>query len=404
MSAEGHVAELPTDPSSSLRRGTGRGGTPLVLLASTMRIAQIAPLFERVPPDGYGGTERVVSYLTEELVQRGHDVTLYASGDSRTSAHLIAGCERALRPAGRCRHYLPQQVAMLDDLFARIHEYDVVHFHIDCTHYPLTARSATPAVTTLHGRLDVEDLQPCFQRFRHLAFVSISDHQRLPVPWIGWQATVYHGLPRDLHTPVAAPGDYLAFLGRMSPEKGCETAFTIAERTGLPLRLAGKLDVNDQPYWSTRVAPRFGQPGIEYVGEIGGRDKDDFLGGARALLFPIDWPEPFGLVMIEAMACGTPVIAFRRGSVPEVIEDGLTGFIVDDVDGAVAAIGRLGELDRRRIRARFEERFSVERMTDDYLQVYEDLVARGAFHVRALHRTGGTSRRAARPSFRARRP
>lgn len=365
-----------------------------------MRIAQVSPLFERVPPGGYGGTERVVSYLTEELVRRGHQVTLFATADSITSARLVPGAPAALRPAGRDRFAHIYHVAMLDEVYARADEFDVVHAHVDCLHFPLALRSPVPWLTTIHGRLDLEDIVACYRRFAALPFVSISNDQRRPMPWLHWRATVHHGLPRTLHSPVRRPGDYLAFLGRMSPEKGFEDAVEIARRTGLPLRAAGKLDPSDEVYWRRRVLPFFDSGEVEYVGEIGGRVKDEFLGGARALLFPIDWPEPFGLVMIEAFACGTPVIGYRRGSVPEVIEDGLTGFIVDRVDEAVRAVAHVGRLDRGRIRARFEERFSVERMTDDYLRLYHEL---GATHGRTHQRAGGATRRAAGPTYRARR-
>jgi glycosyltransferase involved in cell wall biosynthesis len=366
-----------------------------------MKIAQISPLFERVPPVGYGGTERVVSYLTEELVRRGHDVTLFASGDSLTGAELVPGCARALRLDGKSQAHLPYHLTMLDEVFARVDEFDLVHFHIDCIHFPLTARHSVAALTTLHGRLDLDDIHECFQHFKNLSFVSISDDQRAPMPWLDWAGTVHHGLPLDLHTPVERPGDHLAFLGRMSPEKGAETAIEIARRAGMPIRLAGKVDDVDVSYFEQKIRPLFSAGDLEYVGEIGGNAKDEFLGGARALLFPIDWPEPFGLVMIEAMACGTPVVAFRRGSVPEVIDDGVTGFVVDSVDDAVAALAACASLDRRLIRETFERRFSATRMTDDYLQIYEHLLERGATHARATHRHGGTGRRAARASYRS---
>jgi glycosyltransferase involved in cell wall biosynthesis len=362
-----------------------------------MRIAQVSPLFERVPPTAYGGTERVVSYLTEELVRRGHDVTLFASGDSQTRARLVPGCAEALRPAGRARHHLGYHLAMIDEVFARAADFDVIHFHTDLFQFPFARACATPCVTTLHGRLDLDDFEPCFRRFRDQAFVSISDAQRAPMPWLGWRATVHHGLPRALHAFDKRGGDSVVFLGRMSPEKGCEAAIEIALRAGRRLRMAGKIDQEDADYWAARVDPLRARHGIDYVGEIGGRTKDEFLGSAAALLFPIDWPEPFGLVMIEAMACGTPVIAFRRGSVPEVIEDGVTGFVVDDVDGAVAALARIHELDRRRIRETFERRWVVERMTDDYLDVYQEL--HEATHGQPI--AGGSGRRAARPSYRA---
>jgi glycosyltransferase involved in cell wall biosynthesis len=363
-----------------------------------MRIAQVSPLYERVPPVAYGGTERVVSYLTEGLVRRGHEVTLFATGDSITSATLVAGAPRGLRLEADCTDAIIHHVAMIDEVLQRAGDFDVLHFHTDYLHFPLLAHLDLPALTTLHGRLDLPDYVRCFRRFADLDFVSISDAQRTPMPWLSWTSTVYHGLPPDLHTPVARTGDYLAFLGRMSPEKGFEDAVEIARRAGLPLRCAGKLDRNDQTYIDEKVRPLLASPGIEYVGEIGGRDKDEFLGGAAALLFPICWPEPFGLVMIEAMACGTPVVAFRAGSVPEVIDEGITGFIVDDVDAAVRAVPRALALDRGDVRATFDRRFSAERMVDDYLEIYRELVARGRGHGReqlAIARPGGSGARAA---------
>jgi glycosyltransferase involved in cell wall biosynthesis len=339
-----------------------------------VRIAQIAPLYESVPPTGYGGTERVVSWLTEELVRRGHEVTLFASGDSATAARLIAGCPGALRPAG-LDHDVDIHQPMLDDVFARADrgEFDVLHFHTDDLHLPRLARSPHPALTTLHGRLDRPE-QRKFRRFARQGFVSISQAQRRPLPELRWLRTVYHGLPRDLHTYRGGGGDYLAFLGRLSPEKGFAHAVEIAARAGMRLLAGGKRDRHDRAYIET-IEPLLALPHVEFVGEIGGSIKDDLLGGARALLFPICWPEPFGLVMIEAMACGTPVIAYRHGSVPEVIDRGRTGFVVDDLDQAVAAVARLDELDRAVVRATFDERFSVGRMTDDYLAIYRDLIA-----------------------------
>jgi glycosyltransferase involved in cell wall biosynthesis len=364
-----------------------------------VRIAQVAPLFERVPPSAYGGTERIVSYLTEGLVERGHDVTLFASGDSETAARLVPGCERALRGTELEPFWIHYQTAMLDDVYARAAEFDVIHFHCDVLHFPMLRRLATPAVTTTHGRLDLPPIARCLERFAGLSYVAISDDQRRSRPELAWKRTIHHGIPRDLHTPVATPGDYLAFLGRMSVEKGCVAAVDIARRAGLPVRFAGKLDRNEKPYWAEHVMPLFERGEVEYVGEIGGASKDRFLGGARALLFPIDWPEPFGLVMIEAMACGTPVIAFRRGSVPEVIEDGVTGFVVDDVEGAVAAVARLDELDRAVIRRRFEERFAEDIMIDNYVELYRELADQGAQHGRdAIRSIGGNGRRAAAPA------
>ncbi|HTJ45893.1 MAG TPA: glycosyltransferase family 4 protein [Kofleriaceae bacterium] len=348
-----------------------------------MRIAQVSPLYERVPPIAYGGTERVVAYLTDELVERGHEVTLFASGDSITRAELVPGCERSLRLGGN-EDPIAAHVAMIDEVFRRAErgDFDVIHFHTDYLHFPLLDREPYPALTTTHGRLDLGDHAPLFRRFAHLRFASISDAQRAPMSWLDWIGTVHHGLPIDLH-PAGSGGGYLAFLGRLSPEKGCEDAIAIAARAGLPLAIAGKRDRHDLDYCRERLDPLIAGPGVEFIGEIGGRAKDDFLGGARALLFPIDWPEPFGLVMIEAMACGTPVIAYRRGSVPEVIDHGVTGFVVDSIDEAVRAVDRCAHLDRATVRATFEARFSAARMADDYLALYDQL---GSQHGRDLVR------------------
>ncbi len=338
-----------------------------------MRIAQVAPLFESVPPRTYGGTERVVSYLTEELVRQGHEVTLFASGDSRTRARLVAPCARALRLDPDCRDPLAAQVLLLEEVWRRAGDFDVVHFHCGCLHYPLAQRLRVPHVTTLHGRLDLPEAQDLQRSFRELPLVSISDAQRRPMPWANWLATIYHGLPRELYRPAFAPGRYLLFLGRISPEKRPDRAVEIAARAGLPLVVAAKVDAVDRCYYEERIRPLLGQPHVDFVGEVGEAKKQELLAGAAALLFPIDWPEPFGMVMIEAMACGTPVIAFPHGSVPEVVDHGLTGFIVPDLPAAVAAVERVGELDRRRIRQRFEERFSAERFASDHLRLYERL-------------------------------
>jgi glycosyltransferase involved in cell wall biosynthesis len=340
-----------------------------------MRIAQIAPLFESVPPSLYGGTERIVSYLTEELVRRGHEVTLFASGDSTTDAELVACSERALRLDPEVNDHVPHHVAMLERVRQRAHEFDVLHFHIDILHYPLIGAFADRTVTTLHGRLDLPDLKPLYALCPHLPLVSISDAQRRPMPDANWTGTVYHGLPSGLlpFTPVPQ-GDYVAFLGRVSAEKGLVNAINIAARAGLPLKIAAKIDKADREYWSGTVQPLIAaHANVEFIGEIGERDKAEFLGNARALLFPIEWPEPFGLVMIEAIACGTPVIAFPRGSVPEIIDHGESGFIVNTVEQAVDATLALDALDRSRVRACFDRRFCVERMVDDYLALYSSL-------------------------------
>jgi len=339
-----------------------------------MKIAQVAPLFESVPPQGYGGTERVVSYLTEELVRQGHQVTLFASGDSVTQAHLVAACPRALRLDEQCVDQLAHCMVLLEHVFRQAPTFDLLHFHIDYLHFPLSARQRVPHVTTLHGRLDIPDLVPVYQTFPRMPVVSISDAQRIPLPGLQWQGTVYHGLPEDLYTFQDTPGSYLAFLGRISPEKGIEQAIAIARQAGMPLKIVAKIDLVDREYFQAVVQPLLDDPLVEYLGEMGERDKNAFLGQAYALLFPIDWPEPFGLVMIEALACGTPVIAYGRGSVPEVVEDGVTGWIVAGQDDAIQAIAQVSTLSRRRCRQTFEERFSATQMTQDYLRIYQQLL------------------------------
>ncbi len=343
-----------------------------------MRIAQVAPLIESVPPAGYGGTERIVSYLTEELVRQGHDVTLYASGDSRTSARLVACAPRALRLDEGVIDPLAHGIVELERVFADAAEYDVIHWHVDYLHFPVSRRLTVPSLTTLHGRLDIPDLQPMYAEFAEMPVVSISNDQRVPLPDANWIATVHHGLPADELTPGVEVGDYLAFLGRMSPEKRADRAIEVARRAGLPIKLAAKVDRVDREYFDREIEPLLNGPEVDFVGEIGGELKHDLLARAKALLFPIDWAEPFGLVVIEAMACGTPVIAYRSGSVPELITDGVNGFIVDDLEGAVAAVGRLDELDRSTVRTAFEDRFTAERMARDYLRVYEQLIGAAA--------------------------
>jgi glycosyltransferase involved in cell wall biosynthesis len=341
-----------------------------------VRIAQVSPLYESVPPKYYGGTERVVSYLTEELVRQGHEVTLFASGDSTTRAHLIAPCRASLRLQKDCIDQLAHHIVMLELVAKRASDFDVIHFHIDYLHFPLSRRQSIPHLTTLHGRLDLPDLVPLYREFAEMPVVSISNAQRLPLPWVNWLATVHHGLPKQLYRFRRELGRYLCFLGRISPEKRVDRAVEMARRIGMPLKIAAKVDNVDRQYFAQVIEPLLTLPGIEYVGEVGEDQKDELLGNAYALLFPIDWPEPFGLVMIEAMACGTPVIAYRQGSVEEVLDDGVTGFVVDGLDEAVRAAERVKELDRRRCRQVFEERFSVARMARDYLALYERLVDR----------------------------
>lgn len=344
-----------------------------------MKIAQIAPLAESVPPRLYGGTERVVSYLTEELSGLGHEVTLFASGDSSTRARLLACAPRALRLDPGVRDPMPHLLLMLERVRQRAHEFDLLHFHIEPPlHFSLFRGLASKTLTTLHGRLDLPDLQPLFQEFSDMPVVSISDSQRRALPAANWVGTVHHGLSAEVCPFNPAPrGRYFAFLGRVSPEKGVERAIAIARAAGVRLRIAAKVDATDQKYYRERVAPLIGGQ-VEFLGELGEGDKPAFLGNAIALLFPIDWPEPFGLAMIEAMACGTPVLAWRNGAVPEVVEHGVSGFIVDSLEQAVALVPRLARLDRTWVRARYEARFTAARMARDYLAVYRSLGRRYA--------------------------
>jgi glycosyltransferase involved in cell wall biosynthesis len=340
-----------------------------------VKIAQIAPLVESVPPTLYGGTERVVSWLTEELVARGHEVTLFASGDSVTAARLEPIVPRSLRLDG-IHNSTPYNIIMLDRVAARMAEFDVLHFHIDFFHYPLFRSMAHKTLTTLHGRQDLPELPALYRAFPHMPLVSISNQQREPVPPVNWMGTVYHGLPETLLQEGQGEGGYLAFLGRICADKGPLEAIEIARRAGMTLKMAAKVDPADRQYFDEQVKPVLDvSPHVEFIGEINDSQKQDFLGRARALLFPIDWPEPFGLVMIESMACGTPVIAFNSGSVPEVMEDGLTGFVVDDIEGAVVAVGKLDRLFRPSIRSRFQERFSAGAMARDYMKIYQQLAA-----------------------------
>jgi glycosyltransferase involved in cell wall biosynthesis len=340
-----------------------------------MRIAQIAPLFEAVPPKLYGGTERVVSFLTEELVALGHEVTLFASGDSVTRAELVPVWPNALRLDASVRDQTAPQMLLLEAVRRRAAEFDVLHFHLDYLPFSLFSRQATPFVTTLHGRLDLPELKPIFGAFPKVAVVSISDNQREPLPDAHYAGTVYHGLPAGLLTPQKrAKPDYLAFLGRIAPEKGPDSAIRIARACGIPLKIAAKIDKADQAYFDQVIRPMLGDGGVEMVGEISDAQKPAFLSGALALLMPIAWPEPFGLVMIESMACGTPVIAFNHGSVPEIIDDGLTGYIVENEAGAVAAVSRLDRLPRGLVRSIFMERFTARRMAQAYVSIYRDLI------------------------------
>ncbi|MGC2202026.1 MAG: glycosyltransferase family 4 protein [Stellaceae bacterium] len=339
-----------------------------------MRIAQIAPLIEAVPPKLYGGTERIVAYLTDELVAMGHEVTLFASGDSVTTARLEAGWPRALRLDPSARDYIAPLITMLERLVPRAGEFDVVHLHCDYLAYPILTRAGVPFLATLHGRLDLPELRALYAAYSDVPVVSISDTQRQPLPEVGYLATVHHGLPEGLLRPGTGRGGYLAFLGRISPEKAPDRAIRIAQRAGIKLKIAAKIDRVDREYFKAEIEPLLAQPHVEFIGEIGDCEKAEFLGEAAGLLFPIAWPEPFGLVMIEAMACGTPVIAMRGGSVAEVIEEGVTGFVVDDEAAAARAAEQASRLDRGRIRTIFEQRFTARRMAEDYIHLYRHLI------------------------------
>ena len=347
-----------------------------------MKIAQIAPLAESVPPRLYGGTERVVSYLTEELVRLGHEVTLFASGDSETLAKLVAGAPRALRLDETVIDPMARLVLMLERVRSRAHEFDVLHFHVDHLHLPIFRSLSHKVVTTLHGRLDPPEISALYREFADMPVVSISNAQRRALPGANWLGTVYHGLSAEVCPFNPAPqGDYFAFLGRVSPEKGLERAIEISRRANVRLRIAAKIDPADKTYYEQRIAPMLRHPLIEFQGEVSEEQKPGFLGNARALLFPIDWPEPFGLAMVEAMSCGTPVIAWPCGSVPEIVDEGVTGHIVSSIDEAVAAVGRVDALDREQLRLRFEERFSAARMARDYLTVYRKLARQHAARI-----------------------
>ena len=343
-----------------------------------MRIAQVAPLMESVPPHAYGGTERVVSYLTDELVRQGHQVTLFATGDSRTEAELVACAPTALRLDEDVQDPIAHQILEIERVAALVDRFDVIHWHLDYFHYPVSRRLGVPYLTTLHGRLDIPDLQPLYAEFGDAPVVSISNDQRSPLPDANWIGTVYHGLPSDELLPRFEPGQYLAFLGRISPEKRADRAIEVARRAGIPLKIAAKVDDADREYFEQHIEPMLEADHVDFIGEVGQADKGDFLGHAAALLFPIDWSEPFGLVMIEAMACGTPVIPYRSGSVPEVITDGVNGFVVEGIDESVEAVMKLDQISREGCRRAFEERFTVEHMAHEYVALYEQLIGRGS--------------------------
>jgi glycosyltransferase involved in cell wall biosynthesis len=355
-----------------------------------MKIAQIAPLMERVPPRFYGGTERIVSYLTEELVRQGHDVTLFASGDSVTGARLVPCSEQALRQESVPVDATPYHIRMLEWVRRRADDFDVLHFHLDMLHYLTIGGFANRTVTTMHGRLDLKEHHLVYRAFPHAPLVSISRHQRGPMPPVNWAGCVHHGLPRDLlHFNPQPQGKYLAFLGRISPEKRPDRAIEIAARAGYKLRIAAKIDAVDRDYWRHRIEPLVrAHSNVEFVGEIGEAEKSEFLGNATALLFPIDWPEPFGLAMIEAMACGTPVIAWHLGSAPEVVDEAKTGFTVHSIEEAVSAVAKVSRLDRQAIREAFDSRFTADRMARDYLAIYRRLIDRRAAAEPNFEQTG----------------
>jgi glycosyltransferase involved in cell wall biosynthesis len=368
------IIVLRSIPTGPLRAGRRSSSAAKNKECSTVKIAQVAPLYESVPPRAYGGTERVVSYLTEALVEMGHDVTLFASGDSVTSAKLVPVVPRGLRLDPAKPDPLVWHTIMMDMVLKSAPTFEIIHFHTDVLQLPLIGQCETPCLSTPHGRLDLPDLKPLFRRFGDHPLVSISNSQRTPLPWANWVATVHHGLPLGLYTLHPEPQDYFAFVGRISPEKRADRAIEIAKACGKPLRIAAKVDPADRDYFESAIEPLLDDPLVTFVGEIGEQAKNDFIGNSRAFLMPIDWPEPFGLVMIEAMACGTPVIAYGYGSVPEIIDPGVTGFVVSNQEQAIAAAKDIGRIDRRRCRQVFEQRFSARVMARQYLDVYRQLV------------------------------
>ncbi len=355
-----------------------------------MRIAQVSPLWESVPPKLYGGTERIVSYITEELVAMGHDVTLFASGDSETSAKLEAICPQALRLNTGIFNRDAPLIMQQERALGVSGNFDIVHSHLDFLGFPVARRNAVPMVTTLHGRLDLPELEPIFREFSEMPLVSISASQRRPLPWANWAGTIHHGLPRNLYNFHPKSEGYLAFLGRISPEKRPDQAIEIAKRAGIPLKMAAKVDPADRVYYEAAVEPLLNHPLIEFVGEISDAEKNDFVGNAMALVCPYDWPEPFGLVLIEALACGTPVLAYRRGSIPEIIDHGSTGFVCETVDEMVEAVGQVALLERRRCRAAFDERFTADRMARDYVALYERILEGAPVQAVAQKVNGGS--------------
>jgi len=358
--------------SNGANRTKGKNGVSSH--SKPLRIAQVAPLYERVPPKLYGGTERVVSNITEELVRRGHEVTLFASGDSQTAARLVPGCPQSLRLSGRPDMGTFLQLPMLSDVYEQASNFDLIHSHIDYWSFPLARLVPVPSVATMHGRLDIPELKPVYFRYRDMPLVSISNAQRAPLPFMNWVATVYHGVSRDRLKFSPGPGKYLAFLGRISPEKRPDITIDVAKKAGIPLKLAAKVDVVDRDYFESVIKPKLCPPDVELIGEIGDAEKNEFLGNALALMFTIDWPEPFGMAMIEAMACGTPVITRPCGSIPEVIKPGVSGFVEEGVDALVEAAKKVESISRAGCRKEFEDRFTIEVMVDQYERVYRELI------------------------------
>ena len=340
-----------------------------------MKIAQIAPLYESVPPKFYGGTERIVSYLTEELVRQGHEVTLFSSGDSVTKAELISPVKKSLRLDSSCIDRNALHFVMMEEVAKKAQDFDIIHYHIDYLHFPISRRENYFHLTTLHGRLDIPELKPLFNEYSEIPVVSISFEQRKPLQHANWVGNVYHGIPSTLYQLHNSSSNYLAFLGRISPEKRVDRAIEIALRAGVPIKIAAKVDKVDLEYYQSIIKPMLKHPLVEFIGEIGEREKEEFLGNALALIFPIDWPEPFGLVMIEAMACGTPVIAFPNGSVPEVIDDKLTGYLINNIQEGIKAVETVSNYSRKKIREIFEKKFTVERMADHYVSIYREILS-----------------------------
>jgi glycosyltransferase involved in cell wall biosynthesis len=339
-----------------------------------MKIAQVSPLYESVPPKLYGGTERVVHYLTEELISRGHDVTLFASGDSVTSAKLVPVCKNALRLDADCIDPFVPHFTMMEMVEKEARNFDIIHSHLDYLYFPIIRRSESKYITTLHGRLDIPELDPLFREYKDIPMVSISNSQRKPFPYSNWMGTVFYGLPLDLYNFNRKGGDYLVFIGRVSPEKRIDRAIEIAKKAGIQIKIAAKVDKADNDYFELKIRKLLDHPLVDFIGEVGEKEKEELLGNALGFIYPIDWPEPFGLGMIEAMACGTPVLAYNCGSVPEVLDEGITGFGVNSMREAVSAVSRLSSLDRKTCRDVFEKKFSVQRMADDYLMIYKSMI------------------------------